>query len=126
MKKDKNKLDGSLIIIIGLIIIIILLVIVIFEVSDKDDKDSYNFSNNGVNSTINADDIKISANAALEIALKDLNINSSKVYDIDIELENKYGSIVYEVTFYSGIHEYAYFIDAVSGKILHTFKEIDY
>ena len=45
---------------------------------------------------------------------------------MEIELEDKFGSIVYEITFNSGVHEYEYYIDAMTGDILHSYKEIDY
>ncbi len=133
MEKENNKkgFDIDKIVIVALFGIIVLLIILIFKLNDNDDKYIYN-NTNGNNSNYTANDridttnIKISRDDALDIALKDLNIKASETFDIDIELENKYGSVVYEVNFNSGIHEYEYYIDAKSGEILHSFKEIDY
>ena len=71
---------------------------------------------------INTDDY-ISVEKALEIALNGLS--KDQVWDIDIELERKYGQIVYEVSYNSGQYEYEYYINAKSGEIIKSFKEVD-
>ena len=69
----------------------------------------------------------ISRDKALDIALKDMKVSKTQVYDIDVELEYKtrFQKQVYEVTFDYDRYEYEYFIDATSGKILDTLKSID-
>lgn len=63
----------------------------------------------------------------LKIALNDLNITEKDIYDLDIELENKprYKTVVYEVSFDYNYFEYEYYIDALTGKILDSFKSRD-
>lgn len=69
----------------------------------------------------------ISREKALSIALKDMKLSTSDVYDIDVEFENKttHGNYVYEVSFDYQNYEYEYFIDAKTGKIITSFKSRD-
>lgn len=67
----------------------------------------------------------ISKDEAIEIALKDINVSKSDIYDLDAELEKKYEKIVYEVSFNYGIYEYEYYIDALNGNIIKSFSERD-
>ena len=46
-------------------------------------------------------------------------------YDMDIELDDEDGKLVYEIEFKSGNMEYDYEIDAVSGAILKHEAELD-
>lgn len=64
---------------------------------------------------------------ALSIALKDMKLSQSDVYDIEVEFENKttHGNYVYEVSFEYNNYEYEYFIDAKTGKIITSFKSRD-
>ena len=52
-------------------------------------------------------------------------LNKSDVYDINVELDYKYGQKVYEIDFNYNQYEYEYYINATNGKIVHHFKEID-
>ena len=54
-----------------------------------------------------------------------LSENQAKVYDMDIELDDEDGKLVYEIEFKSGNMEYDYEIDAASGTILKHEAELD-
>ncbi len=122
------------VLIVALLLIIVLLVIGIV----KDDKDSSvptsNISSDNVTNDNTAKDEKvpiddnenyIGSNKALSIALEKLNIKESDIHDIDVELDYKYSKDVYEVNFNYNKEEYEFYIDAESGKIIHSFKERD-
>ncbi len=131
MKKENKKKNFDIykLVIPSLFLIIILLIILLIKVYNQKDNNAnvYNDKTNyNISDRIDTSSIKIDQEKALEIALKDLKMKQNEIFDLDIELENKYGSVVYEVSFNSGIHEYEYYIDATTGKILHSFKEIDY
>ena len=67
----------------------------------------------------------IAVEKALEVALSNVNLTKADVWDIDVELERKFGKVVYEVSFNAGQYEYESYIDAESGKIVKAFKEFD-
>lgn len=67
----------------------------------------------------------IAIEKALAIALENVGANRDLVWDIDIELERKFGQVVYEVSFSYEKYEYEYYINAKSGEIIKSFKEID-
>ena len=62
---------------------------------------------------------------AKSIALNHAGVSESKAYDMDIELDDEDGKLVYEVEFKSGNMEYDYEIDAASGTILKHESELD-
>ena len=67
----------------------------------------------------------IGKDRALNIALADMGLERSKVYDMDVELDHDYGSARYEVEFEArsannGHMEVKYYIDAVTGEIVYT------
>lgn len=62
---------------------------------------------------------------AKSIALNHAGVSESKAYDMDIELDDEDGTLVYEVEFKSGSMEYSYEINAASGAILKHETEID-
>ena len=62
---------------------------------------------------------------AKSIALNHAGVSESKVYDMDIELDEEDGMLVYEVEFKSGGMEYDYEIDAATGTILQQEAERD-
>ena len=59
------------------------------------------------------------------IALNHAGVSESKAYDMDIELDDEDGTLVYEIEFKSGNMEYDYEIDAASGAILKHETELD-
>ncbi len=62
---------------------------------------------------------------AKSIALNHAGVSESKAYDMDIELDEEDGKLVYEVEFKSGGMEYDYEIDAATGTILKQEAERD-
>ena len=55
---------------------------------------------------------------AKSIALNHAGLRENQAYDMDIELDDEDGKLVYEIEFKSGNMEYDYEIDAASGTIL--------
>ena len=62
---------------------------------------------------------------AKSIALNHAGVSENKAYDMEIELDDEDGRLVYEVEFKSGNVEYDYEIDASSGAILKHETELD-
>ena len=62
---------------------------------------------------------------AKSIALNHAGVSESKAYDMEIELDDEDGTLVYEVEFKSGNMEYSYEINAATGAILKHETEID-
>ena len=62
---------------------------------------------------------------AKSIALIHAGVSENQTYDMDIELDDEDGTLIYEVEFKSGNMEYDYEIDAVSGTILKHESELD-
>ena len=62
---------------------------------------------------------------AKSIALNHAGVSENKAYDMEIELDDEDGTLVYEVEFKSGNIEYDYEIDAASGTILKHEAELD-
>jgi len=67
----------------------------------------------------------ISHAKAKSIALNHAGVSESKAYDMDIELDDEDGRLIYEVEFKSGNMEYDYKIDASSGAVLKHESELD-
>ena len=62
---------------------------------------------------------------AKSIALNHAGVSENEVYDMDIELDDEDGILVYEVEFKSGNMEYDYEIDARTGAALKHEVERD-
>ena len=62
---------------------------------------------------------------AKSIALNHAGVSENQAYDMDIELDDEDGKLVYEIEFKSGNMEYDYEIDAASGTILKHEAELD-
>ena len=62
---------------------------------------------------------------AKSIALNHAGVSESKVYDMEIELDEEDGMLVYEVEFKSGGMEYSYEINAATGAIVKQEAEPD-
>ena len=62
---------------------------------------------------------------AKSVALNHAGVSENKAYDMDIELDDEDGILVYEVEFKSGNMEYSYEINAATGAILKHEAEID-
>ena len=61
---------------------------------------------------------------AKSIALNHAGVSENKAYDMEIELDDEDGTLVYEVEFKSGNMEYSYEINAATGAILKHETEI--
>ena len=59
------------------------------------------------------------------MALDHAGISDHEAYDIDVELDDEEGALIYEVEFKADGMEYDYEIDAVSGNILRCESELD-
>ena len=62
---------------------------------------------------------------AKAIALNHAGVSESKAYDMEIELDDEDGRLIYEVEFKSGNMEYSYEINAATGAILKHEAELD-
>ena len=62
---------------------------------------------------------------AKSIALNHAGVSENQAYDMEIELDDEDGTIVYEVEFQSGNVEYSYEINAATGAILKHETEIN-
>ena len=62
---------------------------------------------------------------AKSIALNHAGVSENKAYDMDIELDDEDGRLIYEVEFKSGNMEYSYEINADTGAILKHEAELD-
>ena len=67
----------------------------------------------------------IGKEAAIATALAHAGIERAAARDLKCELDRENGIMVYEVEFESGIYDYEYDIDAATGKILKSKKELD-
>ena len=62
---------------------------------------------------------------AKSVALNHAGVSEGKAYDMDIELDDEDGRLIYEVEFKSGGMEYSYEINAATGAILKHEAELD-
>ena len=62
---------------------------------------------------------------AKSIALNHAGLSENEAYDMEIELDDEDGTLVYEVEFKSGGMEYSYEINAATGAILKHEAELD-
>ena len=60
---------------------------------------------------------------AKAIALSHAGVSENQAYDVDLELDDENGKLVYEVEFQAGSMEYDYEIDAASGAVLKQESE---
>lgn len=67
----------------------------------------------------------ITKDEALDKALKSLKIDKKDIYDLDNELDYKYGKDVYDIDFKYNRYEYEVYVDAKTGDIVKSFKERD-
>ena len=62
---------------------------------------------------------------AKSVALNHAGVSENKAYDMEIELDDEDGRLIYEVEFKSGNMEYSYEINAATGAILKHEAELD-
>ena len=88
-------------------------------------QDNQKPSNSTTGSSSSSSSKRLGTDKALAKALEHAGLNKSDVRDIDVELEYKYQTEVYEVDFdYKNI-EYQYYINSLTGEIVHYFQERD-
>lgn len=151
-KKNKNEKENTwkIVAICMTVVIVFLIILVMFlidhledryddkeesvpNVVDKSDNADSSLSDNKDNTTEEESNNKtettnnyIGKEKALDIVLDHAKVEQKNIYDLDIELDYKYGSNVYEIDFNYDHYDYEYYVDAKSGEILHSFKEFDY
>lgn len=151
-KKNKNEKENTwkIVAICMTVVIVFLIILVMFlidhleeryddkeenvpNVVDKSDNVDSSLNDNKDNTTEEESNNKtettnnyIGKEKALDIVLDHAKVEQKNIYDLDIELEYKYGSNVYEIDFNYNHYDYEYYVDAKSGEILHSFKEFDY
>ena len=68
---------------------------------------------------------QLTRDEARDIALKHAGLKLSEVRDLEVELDRDGGTLHYDVDFEKDQYDYEYEIDAKTGKILKSRKEID-
>lgn len=142
-KEEQMSEKAERTVLVLLVIIIILLVVILGIVILKKNNNVGNINDSNYNVNVDDNDgIKvtddiidnqnttndnnyIARDSAISIALKDLKLTKNDVYDLECDLDREFNQIVYEVTFNYKNLEYEYYINAESGKIIHSFKELD-
>ncbi len=81
-----------------------------------------NLMNGGKTSSTDA---KITENDAKAAAFKDAGVNESDVTGVRVDLDRDDGILKYEVDFYVGGTEYDYEINAETGEIISSDKDMD-
>lgn len=67
----------------------------------------------------------IGKKAAVSVALSHAKLERNAVKDLDCVIDSENGVMVYEVEFESAGYDYEYDIDAITGKIIKSKKELD-
>ena len=132
-KKEQNKGQSLVVpILLGMVIILlgVVIALIVFKEPEKEilyhDSSSSEVDNTLDNSSNdNSTNNYITKEEALNIALKNINISRNNIYDVNVELDFKYNTTVYEIDFNYKNYEYEFYINATSGKILHSFRERD-
>lgn len=62
---------------------------------------------------------------AKEIVINHSGVPGDSIFDYDIELDREHDKYVYEIDFKSGRYEYEYEINAITGEIIKSDKELD-
>lgn len=82
-------------------------------------------SSNSSNPASNKIDAVIAPEDALKKALSHAGLSSTKVADVDVEIEKEGGSYYYDVEFKRDGYDYDYKIDAITGAVIKSEKERD-
>lgn len=72
-----------------------------------------------------SDKAYIGAERAKEIVFNDAGVSADDVYDLEVEFDHENGFMIYEVEFDAGRRSYEYDVNAVTGTIVWTDKELD-
>ena len=145
-KKEEQmseKTERAVLVLLVIIIILLAIILGIVILKKNNNIVDSNDTNYKVNIDDNADGIKVTdeilynqnstttdkkyigKDSAISIALKDLKLTQNDVYDLECELDQEFNQTVYEVTFNYKNLEYEYYINPETGKIIHSFKELD-
>ncbi len=140
MTKKKTNNDRKVIyILVGVIVILIILLGAFYlkeELFDHHEENYYPNVDNNIDDmednqvpskTPNdaGDEQYIGQQKALNVVLKSLKLTSKDIYDLDIELDYKFGKTVYDLDFKYQHYEYEYYVEATTGKIVKSFRELD-
>ena len=68
---------------------------------------------------------KITADEALDIALKDAGVGKNQIRELENNLDRENGILVYDIEFKSGNTEYSYDINAQTGEIIDREKDLN-
>ena len=82
-------------------------------------------SDNSASQSTSSQTSLITKDQAKAIAFKDAGVNEKDVFDLEIDLDRDGGVVAYEIEFQSGRTEYKYDIQAYTGAIINSEKEID-
>ncbi len=74
-------------------------------------------------SACNGSSPKLSADEALNIALEQAGVSRDAIRDIENNLENDNGVLIYEIDFKSGNTEYSYDVNADTGAIVERDRD---
>lgn len=140
---DYSKVIGGTLVVVGVVVLALLAVILAKTLRDeKKYTISYHSDDKLAPQIVGGDELPTSAvivdegvvidtskyitvEKALDLALSSAGLTREQVWDIDVELERKFGQMVFEVSFDAGQYEYEIYINAESGEIVKSFKEID-
>ncbi len=91
--------------------------------SNKEVDDDYHHDEHDDHNTSGS--ASVTAEQAKSIALTHANVDAGSIYDYECELDREHGTDVYEISFKSGRYEYEYEINASTGAIIKSDREID-
>ena len=140
---DYSKVIGGTLVVVGVVVLALLAVILAKTLRDeKKYTISYRSDDKLAPQIVEGDELPTSAvivdenvivdtsnyitvEKALDLALSNAGLKREQVWDIDVELERKFGQMVFEVSFDAGQYEYEIYVNAESGEIVKSFKELD-
>ena len=67
----------------------------------------------------------IGVEKAKQIAFNAAGVNANNIYDLEVELDYEYRTMIYEISFNANGREYEYEINAINGSIINGEKELD-
>ena len=67
----------------------------------------------------------IGVEKAKQIAFNAVGVNANNIYDLEVELDYEYRTMIYEISFNANGREYEYEINAINGSIINGEKELD-
>lgn len=91
----------------------------------NDDDSDDNATNTGTQTGENGSDRRITSEAARKAALSHAGVDAQSIRDYDSELEWENGILIYDIDFESGDYDYSYEVNALTGEIVKSDKELD-